>query len=369
MTTIAAQVLTPIRAILRWWLSEIAGLVPAKLKHLSVNFERLVIRLERADGVISVESPRAVRTLGSIHFGGQDDPRQQLQSILRQCGLSRALSRGRLDICIRMPPSWALRVTLELPAAAEENLYEVVGFELDRHTPFRADQVQFTCRVLKRDALAQWVTVEVTVVPRTTIEKMREIAARLGLDPDRVDVAGDAPTVVPSENLLAYERARAPRPAAGKLSYGLAAMAAILAITAVMIPVHAARQRVEALERELAALKKTVEAVASLQKEVDTLREEEGFLVDRKRSVPTVTRVLFDLTKVLPDDTWLNEVQLAGRDVQIIGFTASASNLIGLLEQSRTFRNTTFRSPVTRDPRTDLERFHIAARVVQEAEQ
>jgi len=267
-----------------------------------------------------------------------------------------------------MPPSWALRVTLELPAAAEENLYEVVGFELDRHTPFRADQVQFACRLLKRDALAQGVTVEVTVVPRTTIEKIHEIAARLDLDPDRVDVADDAPAVAPSENLLAYDRARATRPGAGKLSYGLAAMAAILAITAFMIPVHAARQRAEALARELAALKKTVEAVASLQKEVDTLREEESFLVDRKRSAPTVTRVLFDMTKVLPDDTWLNEAQLAGRDVQIVGFTASASTLIGLLEQSRTFRNTTFRSPVTRDPRTDLERFHIAAHVVQEAE-
>jgi general secretion pathway protein L len=145
--------------------------------------------------------------------------------------------------------------------------------------------------------------------------------------------------------------------------------AIILTVIAVMIPVHATQQRAEALAREFAATKKTVEAVASLQKEIDTLREEEAFLADRKRKMPTVSRLLFDATKVLPDDTWLTEFQLAGADMQFIGFTASASTLISLLEQSSAFRNTTFRSPVTRDPRADRERFHISARIVQEVEQ
>jgi general secretion pathway protein L len=174
--------------------------------------------------------------------------------------------------------------------------------------------------------------------------------------------------VAPSEDLLACNGVQASRMASGKLTYGLAVTAAILAVIAVLIPIHAAQERAEALARELAGTKKAAEAVASLQKEIDTLREEEAFLVDRRRKVPTVSRLLFDATKVLPDSTWLNELQLSGADMQIIGFTASASALINLLEQSRTFRNTTFRSPVTRDLRADRERFHIAAQITQEVE-
>jgi general secretion pathway protein L len=319
--------------------------------------------------MLFLESPRAVTALGSIAFGGQADPRSQLHSILRQRGVARALSRGRLGVWVRLPANQALRTTIDLPLAAEGNLREVVGFELDRHTPFRADQVYFACRILKRDVIAQRVTIELAVVTRPVIEKAIESADRLGLEPDRIDVAGDAPSAAPSEDLLAFYGGQAARAIAGKLTYGLAAAAFTLAVIALMIPLHATQKRAEALAEEVAGMKKTAEAAALLRKEIDTLREEEAFLVDRRRKVPTVSRLLFDTTRILPDDTWLNEFQLAGAEIQIIGFTASASALTNLLEESRTFRNTTFRSPVTRDLKADRERFHIAARVAREADQ
>lgn len=367
--TIATQVVALIQASCRWWFNELGGLVPARFKRLSANAERLVVLIAGAEGLLFLEGPRAVDALGRIPLGGQTDSREQLHSILRQRGLSRAVSRGRLGICLRIPASKALRVPLDLPAAAEDNLREVIGFELDRHTPFRPEQVHFACRVLKRDALAQRITVELTIVTRAVIEEVLKTGASVGLAPDRIDAAGDRSSVMPSDNLLGGNGTQATRQTAGKLTYGLAAMAVILAVIAALIPIHAMQQRAESLAGEFAAIKKSAEALASLRKEADALRDEEGFLVDRKRNVPTVSRVLFDTTKVLPDDTWLNEFQLAGADVQIIGFTASASALIGLLEQSRMFRNTTFRSPVTRNAQADRERFHIAARIVQEGKQ
>ena len=369
MTTVATQVLVSIRALVYWWLNELASFVPHRLKRVSDRSDRLVILTVGADAMLVLESRHAVSQIGRISFRGQADLRQELQSILRQRGLTRPLSRGRLSVCLRIPANRALRTTLDLPAAAEDNLREVVEFELDRHVPFQASQVHFACRVLKRDALAHRIAVELTVVPRAVITEVLESAARLGFEPDRIDVEGDAQTVAPSENLFIHNGAQTARQASGKLTYGLAAMAVILKVVAVMIPVHAMQRRGDALAREFAEIKRTTEAIASLQKQIDVLREEEAFLVDRKRKMPTVSRLLFDTTKILPDDTWLQEFQVAGADVQIVGFTASASTLIGLLEQSHKFRNTIFRSPVTRDVKADRERFHIAARVVQEGEQ
>jgi general secretion pathway protein L len=363
--TIATQVFTLVQASFRWWFSELAGVIPAKLKHLSADAERLVVLLEGGDALLFFESPRTAEALGRIPLDGNADRRQQLHAILRQRGLAHPLSRGRIGICLRIPARKSLRIRLDLPVAAEDNLGEVVGFELDRRTPFRPEQVHFAYRVLKREALAQRVTVEVTIVPRSVIDEVLKTAACLGLEPNRIDAAAATSAAAPSENLLADNGAQVNGQTANKVTYGIAALAIILAVIAAMIPIHAMQQRAEALGREFATMKKSAEALALLQKEADALRDEEGFLVERKGSMPTVSRVLFDTTRVLPDDTWLNELQLAGADVQLIGFTASASALIGLLEQSQTFRNTTFRSPVTRSAQSDRERFHVAARIVQ----
>ncbi|EGH49288.1 fimbrial assembly, partial [Pseudomonas syringae pv. pisi str. 1704B] len=42
-----------------------------------------------------------------------------------------------------LPPSAVLLQTLQLPAAAARNLSTVVGYELDRFTPFDAGQLYF----------------------------------------------------------------------------------------------------------------------------------------------------------------------------------------------------------------------------------
>ena len=55
---------------------------------------------------------------------------------------------------------------INLPAAIEENLREVMGFELDRHTPFMASQVYYDVKLQRRDA------------QRETIEVLLAVAAR-----------------------------------------------------------------------------------------------------------------------------------------------------------------------------------------------
>ena len=53
------------------------------------------------------------------------------------------------------------RVTM--PAATEENLRQVLGFEMDRLTPLRADEVYFDYRVVSRDAAAGQIAVQLAV--------------------------------------------------------------------------------------------------------------------------------------------------------------------------------------------------------------
>jgi hypothetical protein len=49
-----------------------------------------------------------------------------------------------------------------------------------------------------------------------------------------------------------------------------------------------------------------------------------------------------------------------GTEVQLHGFARTASELIGLLDQSALFREPQFRAPVTQDPRHEAEQFHMS---------
>ncbi len=53
--------------------------------------------------------------------------------------------RGILDreIVITIPPEWTLHREIDLPAAAAENLPDVISYEMDHFTPFTSEQVLF----------------------------------------------------------------------------------------------------------------------------------------------------------------------------------------------------------------------------------
>jgi hypothetical protein len=58
---------------------------------------------------------------------------------------------GRFSILLCLANTKVLRQIITLPLAAEENLQQTLRFEIDRYTPFRADQVYFDYRIKARD--------------------------------------------------------------------------------------------------------------------------------------------------------------------------------------------------------------------------
>jgi general secretion pathway protein L len=358
----SAQVLAPVGAFFRWWGAELAGLVPARLRRISGSDEQLVLLLAEDGVAVSLETGRQGRALGRIDLGDPGAVSGRLDRLLRQ----RGIARGRLAVHVRLPAAEALRTTMELPAAAMTNLAEVVAFELDRYTPFRADQVYYSYRLLPRPSGDERFPVGVTVVPRSVVDDARRLCAALAIEPDGIDVEAAGADSRPSEPLRIGDAAATRAKAGSFLTYALFALAVVLAVIAVAVPLGAAHRKAALLSEDFAAAKKAVETAAALRAEIEALQEEQRFLIDRKRQVPSASMLLHDVTRILPDDTWLTELHLAGSEVQLSGVTESSSALIGLLERSGVVRNTVFRSPVTRDPTSGRERFGIAAQLSPE---
>jgi general secretion pathway protein L len=345
---------------LAWWVGELAGLVPARLRQRFVPAkDTLVLLFDDGAVWVGVENGRTLHELGQVELDGGMPPQQSLDALLRR----QALGTFR-SATLRLRGSRALRTIIDLPLAAEQNLAEVVAFELDRHTPFRADEARFAHRIVERDAANRRLRVELTVVPRPVIDDLLAAATRLGVPPHRIEVADDTTFRAASGNLLPADAATPDWRRRDKLSYGLAAAAAVLAIAAVYLPVQATQRTDDAIDEQLVAAKKSAAAIAALQKEIEALRKDEGFLADRKRERPTVSALMLELTQILPDDTYLLDWELDGNEIQLQGLAASASTLVRQLEQSHEFRDTTFQSPVVQDARTGRERFHISAQIV-----
>jgi len=85
---------------------------------------------------------------------------------------------------------------------------------------------------------------------------------------------------------------------------------------------------------------------------------------DEKQNSPSLVRTWAELTRVLPDDAWLTDLQTKGDEVTIDGLAVSAANLIEPLEASPLFASPDFTAPVVKVPGQEGERFAIKAKVV-----
>jgi general secretion pathway protein L len=346
-----------------WWLGELWGLVPSSLRRrLTRSRQRIVLALGAAEASLRLEANRTSSLLGRFGLGDEDTAAAALATLIEENALAPRLRDGSAEACLRIPAERSLTTIMRLPIAAKGNLDEVVEFELDRHTPFRPDQVLFAARLTGGDAGAGLLDVEVILVPRQAADAAVAQVQRLGFSPTRIDVAGPEGEEPATGNLLRARRDGTWSRGDKRIVAGLAAAAIVLAVVAASLPIVLAQRAEDALTERLAAVKRRALEAASIEKKIDEVRHNELFLADRRRTTSTVSQLLFNTTHVLPDDTSLTSWQITGDEVQLQGVTQSAAGLIGVLEHSKIFEHSGFKSPVTQEPNGG-ERFNIGTHV------
>ncbi|MCR4297876.1 MAG: PilN domain-containing protein [Gallionella sp.] len=261
-------------------------------------------------------------------------------------------------IALCLPEERVLCKKLSLPPAAEENLRQVIAFEMDRHTPFNAGQVYFDYRLARRD---KQLEISLAVAPRDAVdEPLRQLAA-WGAQASAVLVAGDATddtqwNLLPDGLRQKRKDTRLPR-----LNAALASGVAVLLCIALALPIWQKRETVLALQPLLNNAHEQAEAAENLRRQLEAMMAEYDYLLDKKRESPPVVAVLEDVTRLLPDDTWVQQFNLNGKEMQIHGETASSSKLAGLFEQAKTLHDASFRAPLTKGQGANSERFQLAA--------
>lgn len=84
-------------------------------------------------------------------------------------------------------------------------------------------------------------------------------------------------------------------------------------------------------------------------------------LLERRGRRPAAIALLNELSRLLPEATWLTHLELAGPRVRIRGESSNAAELLTVLEASTLLRRAALDGSVVRDPEVDRERFSITA--------
>ncbi|MBM4199856.1 MAG: PilN domain-containing protein [Gammaproteobacteria bacterium] len=340
----------------RWWGDELAALVPTWLKKL-FGGSRPVLVLKRATRGVEVTLWAAGRTENLGEFSLDEEGRARREDLMRQ-----RIDVQHAEVLLDLTPSDSMVRRFRLPAATEENLAQVAGFELDRLTPFTTEQVYYHVRLIERLPDTKQIYVELALTPRNRLDPLLEELAASGWFADRVEIAADP---AKRAHQLLPERFQKPGKRLPRiLNSALAALLVGLALLIVVLPIWRDYRRSAELEQEMRKVSKVAKEVETLRQDAEKLSREASFLTKRKRSEPAMVDVINELSRVIPNNTWLYGLQYKDRRLVIQGQSPSASSLIAVMEASPYLHNTSFVSPVTKDVSSGFERFQIASQVL-----
>lgn len=344
---------------LRWWLGELAGMVPERLRQDKLGLDDFtLVDFDRTEvGLGRLEDGR-VREVCRIPLNAADADAQRMAFL---AGLDKVRA-GRREVALTLPSGRLLRKTLTLPLATEENLHQVLAFQMEQHTPFTPDQIYFGYSVKERDFERGRLTVEFVATPRDAVDEAVKALVGWGALV-RAVVAEDMLANGSPVNMLPAAQGKTPSALLHGANPWLAGLVLLLVLAALSMPLVIKREAILQLNPWVEKGKNAAEATDILRRELEGRIEQHNYLLDKKRTFPPAITVLEELTRVLPDDTWVQQLDIKAKELQIQGETASSSRLISLFEQSGMFHGASFRSPLTKGMGAGAERYHLTLEI------
>ena len=330
-----------------WWRDELLELLPENIRRsIASNSQCLFIQISEPELLVFSGTIERMQEIGRCLIDADDPGAITFDDPVQ-------------EVVLLLPPNSILQTEVTLPAITEENLREVLAFEMDVLTPFLADQVYYDFSVCARSSKRETIGVQLFVAARDMVDRLLASLQKLDVFPDRISTRHDS-SRMHDINLLPSVALRRRRDTTRWLNVGLAATALLLLTTVVTVPLIQKRHAIATLEPQVAAEMEDAKEGTRLRHNIETIAVGSQDLLLKKESQPMVMNIVDEMTRIIPDDTWLTRLDISRQEIQMQGQSQSAASLISLIEASPLFGSAQFRSPVTQIPRTDSERFHLS---------
>jgi general secretion pathway protein L len=326
--------------VLAAWRTELGAMFDLALQS---DRDELIVECA-GDGVVVIWAGREV---GRIAHDGEGRALRQLLSGVK-----------RDDAVLKLAASDVLRPELRLPYASERVLHSALKYELEKLSPIPPDEVYFDFKIQSRDKAENTAEIALRIIRRDIVDRMIELCRAAGLKIGAIRFEDDARDADPGA--FPVDRTAALRGQWRRNSVAfLAGAVVVLGLALVFVSYMRGSETLDALSDEIATESISASRVEQLQSRIDRTTKQLTFLGQQKRA-PLFAQVLADVTRTLPDGTWITEFDMtAGSKIRIEGFSRSASDLIAIFDRPGKFANAQFAAPVTQGASPGIERFNL----------
>jgi len=354
--TYGAKIGLGANGLFAWWRAALASWLPPRWQAIfGWARDRLLLVPDEAGFELRLDRSGDIVDLGQLPLpaaDATDDP------------LARLLGPQVVDLprWLVLPAGNGLRRRMLVPAAAVDRLRDVLRFEIERQTPFEAGSVVFDALLLGRRPDGQ-ADVELIVVPRATFDAALATMGALAGTLAGVDIAaaGGAPAGV---NLLPTDRRVRISDPSRAWNWALAAVALLALAAGLWQLLENRRAAADALEQEVASRSQLARRVDLQRQQLVDAVQGAAFL-DRARSGrPTNIEIMDELSRRLPDTTYLEKLAVEDNRLTLIGLSTEASALVPRLEGSPLWTSPALTGALQPDPRTHRDRFTLTADIV-----
>lgn len=334
-----------VRRFWSWWVGELTASLPNRLREgLARRPKFIEVAIEGGTARISLLTRAGIRDIATLDLAAPSEAPPDFRHL-------------DVPVVARLASENVLRKRLTLPSISARGLRAILVHEAPRHIPIDPACACWTFTVLARDKARKRSEIELQIIKRDTIEGAIAACAAIGLAPSGI-ACGEG----------ALQTARFPITNNRKLNprvlwrrHGLTALC-LLAGTLVLANIvhdHCVRtQQATALASEIRRLRPDVDAVQVLREEIAAIGADMKVLVGGKRG--TAIDMLNEITKTLPDNTWVFDLQAAKDRLALRGYSAEAASLIARFDKSRLFRDAEFQAPLTKGGTDGRDRFDLA---------
>jgi general secretion pathway protein L len=359
--SLRAQLGAAIGGFSAWWLREFLALWPEPgARWLTDRGERNLLLYRRDAEIVGVLRNERGRVLAQMSAADASGVKAIIVKLLQDA----RLSPKDVALGVEIDPEQIFHREILLPAEAANAIPAIAAQDLARKTPFRLDDIHHD-HTARRDG--EKIVVSQMVIRRQFVE---EAALSLGLEPGDiafVEAAGSGASAEPQPFRL-----RPAKPYANwlpKALLGMAATAILLALLVVSLETRRQQTVLDNLAAQLVTARAQAQAVRTTLDKAQQERTTLDLLRARKWDTPALLDIWEELSRILPDHSWLTEIRIAespekkDRRIVLTGLSAAAADLVPLIDKSPLFQDVALAAPIALDPAEQRERFVLQAAI------
>jgi general secretion pathway protein L len=269
-------------------------------------------------------------------------------------------SRGVGDATIiRLGHDLVFESDLDLPLAADRSLHQILYHQLDRLTPLDPNLIRFAHHVTSRSQSSKTMRVHVMVAKATTIDGAVKLAMDLGLRPEAVTAdGGDEERPYDAAVLWRAREGGQIAVRRGRWLRGLELAIAVVLLMTGGLWIHKTNNQIVSLQKDVTDARR---AAISTQGLVAQSNQMKAALtaVEGRRSALSPLKIIDELTRLVPNDSWVFQLAIRGGAIEMAGYAPRATDLIARIQGSPLFKAPKFRSPITVSPDGNKDRFDL----------